>query len=64
MDLFYLDKTYCASPTCQNKCGRQISKEMKNFLARNPDCRVWYAYFCDENGEVDEIEENSNVHKQ
>jgi hypothetical protein len=52
-----LDFTYCASPKCENKCGRKliISKELKKLLdSNNPDFfkKLWYGYFCDENGEV------------
>lgn len=52
-----LDYTYCGSPKCQNKCGRKliVSDELKkSFDVSSPDWnkRIWYGYFCDENGEI------------
>jgi hypothetical protein len=44
----YLDKTFCASPNCKNKCGRKMTEEDKNILdiLRPSDQNVWYGYFC------------------
>lgn len=52
-----LDKTYCASPTCQNKCGRKPTKEMEDMdreslVLYGQHMPFWYAFFCDEHGEV------------
>ncbi len=44
----YRDKTYCASPNCNNKCGRKISPEIKEILAADKYGRTSYAYFCGE----------------
>ncbi len=42
----YLDRTFCASPDCKNKCGRKMTEKEKN---RMPDYeQVSYAYFCGE----------------
>lgn len=50
------DKTYCGSPTCQNKCGRKPTEEDQRFFDDHLNrygqhAPVWWAYFCDENGE-------------
>ena len=42
------DRTYCASPKCENNCGRKASQEDKKFFARHPWYPVSYAYFCGE----------------
>ena len=50
----FLDKTFCASPQCENKCGRQMTKEHKDYLKElsfrgvNASALVSYAYFCGE----------------
>lgn len=53
------DKTYCGSPNCQNKCGRQlpIDSGLRHRLntfspSWDTDIRIWYSDFCDKNGEV------------
>ncbi len=43
----YLDKTFCASPNCNNECGRSF-KEVK--AMGKPIHLYWFAFFCDENG--------------
>lgn len=44
----YLDKTFCASPSCQNDCGRRMTdKEHQSLIYLNEE-RVMYAYFCGE----------------
>lgn len=50
------DKTYCGSPTCQNKCGRKPAEEDQKYLDDHlatwgQHAPVWWAYFCDEHGE-------------
>lgn len=47
----FKDRTYCASPNCENKCGRKLTKEQKQELAMLSDAGYWsaqvsYAYFC------------------
>ena len=58
----YRDRAFCYSPNCKNKCGRQLTSEIKD------DANKWWTeftkgrevdkapicvgYFCDENGEV------------
>lgn len=52
--MIFKDKTYCASPNCQNKCGRKMTDSERIELANYEwtDIPVGYGYFCDENGEV------------
>lgn len=65
--MIFRDKTYCASPTCENKCGRKMSDEevvelkrlvrMARYKPQPAGQMVWpgpvsYGYFCDEDGEV------------
>ena len=52
-----LDTTYCASPGCINKCGRQLildKSEIKMLNKQNPnwETRICYAYFCNIRGEL------------
>jgi hypothetical protein len=49
----YRDRTYCASPACQNACGRKMSDleiaQKKAFaFAQGFEIPVSYAYFCGE----------------
>jgi len=44
----FRDKTYCASPNCQNACGRKMSKEIEAILKADKYGRTSYAYFCGE----------------
>jgi hypothetical protein len=50
--LCYNDETYCASPNCENKCGRQMSYAYKEHLhkleQKGQALPVSYAYFCGE----------------
>jgi len=46
----YKDKTFCASPKCENKCGRKLTMEQKMEVHRNK-IDVCYAYFCGEPGD-------------
>lgn len=58
----YRDRTFCASPNCKNKCGRQLNSEIKrkaeewwmSFTNGRTciDAPIATAYFCDEYGEV------------
>jgi hypothetical protein len=43
----YLDYTYCASPACQNKCGRKMSVAIKAQFKKMKDARVAFNNFCD-----------------
>jgi hypothetical protein len=48
----YKDRTYCASPDCNNKCGRKMTNmeiaHHKAFFAQHGyDIPVSYGYFCD-----------------
>lgn len=52
------DRTYCASPQCEDKCGRKPSQEDKKFFAGHPWYPVSYAYFCDET-EEEEIKDKN-----
>lgn len=51
----YLDKTFCASPGCQNKCGRKMTDEERKKLddqpwkgIDHPNHWVSYGYFCEQ----------------
>lgn len=49
----YLDKTFCASPHCENKCGRKLTdyqKQDSGMLCEAGDSSglICYAYFCGE----------------
>lgn len=54
----FKDRTYCASPNCENKCGRKMSiKERDELNELNKvrlfyPCEVSYGYFCGEPGEL------------
>ena len=50
----YRDRTYCMSPNCKNECGRKMSEEVRQLLAKDEHGRTAYAYFC---GEPDKEEE-------
>lgn len=48
----FLDRTFCASKDCQNKCGRKMTVEEAELLYRvskEDTLPVSYAYFCGEN---------------
>ncbi len=42
----YKDKAFCASPNCDNKCGRKLSLEDKHYLRKHPWMTVAMSYFC------------------
>ncbi len=44
----YKDKTFCASPNCQNVCGRKMTDAEKIGLKDWGDFPVAYGYFCDQ----------------
>lgn len=44
------DRAYCASKTCEGKCGRQLTKTQKQH-ADIYNLELWYGIFCDEDGE-------------
>lgn len=50
--LCHNDRTYCASPNCENKCGRQMSYAHKEHLhqleKKGQAFPVCYGYFCGE----------------
>lgn len=48
----WLDKTFCVSPNCQNKCGRKMTEEQKAYVETNNYLLISCAKFCDENGEL------------
>lgn len=48
-----LDKTFCASPNCENECGVKYTNEVAKAAERlKPNYGVSLSYFCDENGKV------------
>lgn len=42
----YRDKTYCASPHCQNECGRKMLPEIAAIELQRNNQWMSYAYFC------------------
>lgn len=53
----YKDTTYCASPTCTNKCGRKPSDELMRMQQEHLNTYgqhlpLWWSYFCGEDGEL------------
>ncbi len=47
------DRTFCRYPSCENKCGRKISQEEKDFLKKEASETGFYrpismSYFCGE----------------
>lgn len=44
----FLDYTYCASPNCENKCGRKMSKEIQEAIDSHKYqfSMITYADFC------------------
>jgi hypothetical protein len=44
----FLDKIFCASPNCENECGRKMSEDEKIRLVYLGESLVAYAYFCGE----------------
>lgn len=54
INMVYLDKTFCASPNCTNKCGRMMTQEeqdMLDYLYSTDDWAppVAYGLFCENN---------------
>lgn len=49
----FLDRTFCASNKCTNKCGRKMTKEQKTLLKKlkkeGKDLPVCIGKFCEEN---------------
>lgn len=43
-----LDRTFCASPQCQNDCGRKFTEEVRRAMERAGKPYVSMAYFCGE----------------
>lgn len=43
-----LDRTFCCSPRCEGKCGRQWTKEHENAADRLGKKYISFAYFCGE----------------
>lgn len=42
----YKDRTFCSSPSCENKCGRKLTEKDKFFLVGHPWYPVSYQDFC------------------
>lgn len=48
----YLDRTFCISPKCNNKCNRQLTKEIEEDARKwwgSDDAPISVSYFCGEN---------------
>jgi len=48
-----VDKTFCASPDCQNKCGRKMNETERKFVRGHPWYPISYGYFCGEPTSID-----------
>ncbi len=56
----YHDRTFCSSPNCKNKCGRQLTKAIREAAAKwwgqitgkTDEAPICVSEFCDEHGEV------------
>lgn len=51
----FKDRTFCCSPNCQNKCGRQWTEELRKQAEEwwgGPDAPVAFSYFCGELNDV------------
>jgi hypothetical protein len=46
----FKDRTFCATDTCTNKCGRKMTGEEDHQAAKST-LPISYAFFCDVNGE-------------
>lgn len=58
--LSYGDKTFCASPQCNNACGRKITKKDKE-IARKMLFPIAWGMFC---GEVSTEEFHETIKKE
>ena len=47
----YRDMTFCASPACKNKCGRQLDDAVRKG-ARKAGLPISTMSYCDEKGEL------------
>lgn len=56
----YLDRTFCASENCKNKCGRKLTKDIvkgafswwEKVTGIGENAPICVSHFCDENGEL------------
>lgn len=46
----YLDKTFCISQGCKNKCNRQVTEELRKEAAR-AGLPLSYGYLCEDNND-------------
>lgn len=42
----YKDRSFCASPNCENKCGRKIT-DFERAQANELNVPIAWGYFCD-----------------
>lgn len=48
----YKDRTFCASPNCQDKCGRKLTEEIKQAAVKwwgSEGAPISVAHFCGDN---------------
>ena len=56
MVLCYRDMTFCVSLNCKNKCGRKLTKEIKDAAEEwwgKPNPPISVSIFCNGKGEVE-----------
>lgn len=53
----YLDKTFCASPDCQNEFGRRMTYLERQLLSYLNHENVSYVYFCEKKEDLDKENE-------
>ncbi len=55
----FLDKTFCISPRCENKCGRKMTDKERKLLDSIPEDERYISasYFCDKEGNLIRREE-------
>ncbi len=51
----FMDKTFCASPNCQNQCGRKMTAQEEEALKKWGCDFVSWADFCNKEGNQNEI---------
>lgn len=51
--MVYLDRTFCLSPDCENKCGRKMTEKQRSKIP--DDAVISWGFFCCDDMEADGI---------